>query len=119
MNKNSYYGKLGEYIAKNYLINNGHIIMACNYRLHYDEIDIISKHNQCLVFVEVKTRLSSKYGKAEDQLTLKKVRRLHRSINRFLAIHGYPETEVRADFIAINLNKAIKMANIKHFINIM
>lgn len=119
MNKNNYYGKLGELIAKNFLIKNGHKIMACNFRLHYDEIDIITKHKHSLVFIEVKTRLSSKYGKAEDQLTLKKARRLHRSINRFLAIHGYPETDIRADFIAINLNVSKKIANIKHFINIM
>jgi putative endonuclease len=118
MNKNSYYGKLGESIAKNYLINNGHLIVASNFRLNYDEIDIITKHNQYLVFIEVKTRLSNKYGKAEDQLTLKKARKLHRSINKFLAIHGYLETKVRADFIAINLNIGKKMANIKHYKNI-
>ena len=119
MNKNSYYGKLGENIAKNYLINMGHRIMACNFRLHYDEIDIITRHNESLVFIEVKTRLSNKYGKAEDQITLKKTHRLNRSINKFLAIHGYPEANVRADFIAINLNISKKMANIKHFINIL
>lgn len=118
MNKNSYYGKLGESIAKCYLINNGHSIVTCNFRLNYDEIDIITKHNQSLVFVEVKTRLSSKYGKAEDQLTLRKVRKLHRSINKFLAIYGYLEAKVRADFIAINLNLGKKMANIKHYKNI-
>lgn len=72
MNKNTYFGKLGENIAKNYLIKNGYIIRALNYRIGYYEIDIIAKYNDYLVFIEVKTRLSNTFGLAEDQLIRKR-----------------------------------------------
>ncbi len=119
MNKNSYYGKIGENIAKNYLIKNGYIIKFLNYRIGYDEIDIIANYNSYIVFVEVKTRLTDTFGLAEDQLVKKKITRLQTAVNRYSIINPSQNFKVRIDFIAINLTISKKMANIKHFINII
>lgn len=119
MNKNNYCGKIGENIAKNYLIKNGYIIKSLNHRIGYYEIDIIASFNTYIVFIEVKTRLSNAFGLAEEQLMRKKIIRLQRAINRYFLINSSSNIKVRADFIAINLKISEKLANIKHFINII
>ena len=65
-------GRLGENIAKDFLKQKGFIIIALNWRhLHY-EIDIIARHQNILVFVEVKTRSTFKYGFPDESIDLKK-----------------------------------------------
>jgi putative endonuclease len=119
MNHNAKYGKIGENIASKYLLSKGYTIVFLNYRINNDEIDVIAKHNNTLIFIEVKTRLSSDFGYAEEQLIRKKRNRLHRAIGRFMAAYGLPDTQIRVEFIAINLDIYNKMANIKHFFNIL
>lgn len=52
-------GRLGEDAVCAELVKRGHRIIARNYRKPFGEIDIISEHDGCIVFTEVKTR---KYG---------------------------------------------------------
>lgn len=58
-------GKIGEDIACRYLKKNKHIIMDRNFRCRQGEIDIIAYDEEVkeLVFIEVKTRSSTKYGR--------------------------------------------------------
>ena len=53
--------------AQGYLINNGYEILETNFHTRRGEVDIIAKKDNCIVFVEVKTRTN-----------LKDVRILHR-----------------------------------------
>ena len=55
-------GKIGENIACDYLIKNGYKIICRNYRNRFGEIDIIASFKNEVVFVEVKTRNSLRYG---------------------------------------------------------
>ena len=55
-------GKTGEEIAKKYLLENNYKIVAKNFRCKFGEIDIIAYDKEELVFIEVKTRTSNKYG---------------------------------------------------------
>lgn len=65
-------GSLGENIAKDFLKRKGFIIIALNWRyLHY-EIDIIARHQNMLVFVEVKTRTTIMYGFPDEPIDHKK-----------------------------------------------
>ncbi len=47
-----------------YLKEQGYKVIERNYRKHYEEIDIIAidQEEQVLVFIEVKTRISSQFG---------------------------------------------------------
>ena len=45
-----------------YFKNNGYEILERNFHSRWGEIDIIAKKEKCIVFVEVKTRKSVKYG---------------------------------------------------------
>lgn len=49
-------GRLGEQMAVNHLIKSGFEILERNLRVGHKEIDIIARHDNMLVCVEVKTR---------------------------------------------------------------
>lgn len=70
-------GKLGENFASSLLLQRGWHILARNYRTRFGEIDIISRDkNEQLVFTEVKTRRSVRYGMPEEAVSPAKQRHL-------------------------------------------
>lgn len=119
MQHNQKYGKIGEEIAIKYLINSSYKILFKNKRIGKDEIDIIAKKNKLIIFIEVKTRLNNYVGRAEDQLSVKKYFNMKRAASNYSFKNHVNEESLRIEFIAINLNMSNKMANIKHFINIL
>jgi putative endonuclease len=66
--KNSYkpnhlsIGTIGENIAEKYLKNKNYNLICKNWRCKIGEIDLIFKDGSTIVFVEVKTRIDSKYS---------------------------------------------------------
>ena len=66
MNQKQMEGKIGEDAAVYYLTRQGYRIICRNFRCIQGEIDIIAKDEDNLVFVEVKTRTSIKYGEARE-----------------------------------------------------
>ncbi len=76
-------GKLGEYLATQYLKGKGYRVVERNYRKPWGELDIIAyAKDGTLVFVEVKTVTSHNVDKmlitAEDQMTPQKIEKLKR-----------------------------------------
>ncbi|MFP3980706.1 MAG: YraN family protein [Desulfobacterales bacterium] len=70
------FGQLGESLAVRHLKKNGYRILARNYRNRFGEIDIIARHGEVLVFVEVKARASRNYGPSKaavDRAKQKKI----------------------------------------------
>ncbi len=59
-------GDRGEMIACDFLIKKGYAILEKNYRCKIGEADIIVQKDGRLVFVEVKTRTSTRYGSPEE-----------------------------------------------------
>ena len=55
-------GARGEQAACRYLENKGWSILARNWRVGRDELDIVARDGDVLVVVEVKTRASEEYG---------------------------------------------------------
>lgn len=75
-NLNKKIGFFGESIAKDYLIKKGYIILEENFICMKGEVDIITKKNNIISFVEVKTRNFDKFGKpleAVDYFKKKKI----------------------------------------------
>ena len=56
-----------------FLQKEGFSILKTNWLFQKAEVDIIAQDNNFLVFVEVKTRGSSKLGKPEDAIDKKKI----------------------------------------------
>jgi len=59
---NKILGNFGEDEVEKFLKRQGYKILDRNYHCRFGEIDIIAIEDKCLVFVEVKTRVSGKYG---------------------------------------------------------
>lgn len=74
MNPKQVEGKVGEDAAAYYLHKEGYTIICRNFRCMQGEIDIIAKDEKNLVFVEVKTRTSTKYGEAKEAVRRRKTK---------------------------------------------
>ncbi len=99
MNEKIRTGAWGEQAARRFLVSRGYRILEHNWRAGRGEIDIIAKSFSCVVFVEVKTRMSDAFGLPEESLTLHKQRMLRQTISAYLASHRVQK--FRVDVIAI------------------
>lgn len=97
-------GVKGEAMAVAYLIKKGYHICEKNYRFKNAEVDIITKHNDMLVVVEVKTRQSKYMAGPEITVTRKKQRSIIKVANEYIQTHNW-EGETRFDIISILLSE--------------
>ena len=65
-------GKIGEEIARRYLVLIGMKIICSNYKTKFGEIDIIAKLENKIVFIEVKSRTSKDYGLAAPRVSARR-----------------------------------------------
>ena len=65
MVKHNKLGKEGELIAFMFLQKENFRVLKTNWRYQKSEVDIIAQKDNFLVFIEVKTRGSKKFGKPE------------------------------------------------------
>ena len=72
MSKHNELGKTGETLACTYLREKGHVILETNFRHGHKEIDIISLHDDVLVFTEIKSRSTYAFGFPEEAVSLRK-----------------------------------------------
>ncbi len=101
MQKNIY-GKRSEIIAQNYLKKNGYKILETNYSTKLGEIDIIAKDKDgYIVFLEVKSRMSRKFGDPFDAIDYKKQQKIRNVATMYLKSHNLLNTNCRFDAIAI------------------
>ena len=94
------FGKQGEELAAQYLINKGYEILERNWRNIHKEIDIIAKDGKDLVIVEVKTRQTDEYGEPDVAVTKKKQRMLISAANAYI-FKNRLDVETRFDVISI------------------
>ncbi len=95
-------GRKGELIASEYLTKCGYKIIQTNW--HYSknaEIDIIAEENNCLVFVEVKTRTNLNYGHPFEAISKNKVQKIRSAILAYLSQSNKKYASYRFDGIAI------------------
>lgn len=104
------YGDIGEEYAVWLLEKNGYKILERNFRVKIGEIDIIaidpsSSSGQVLVFVEVKTRWSRKYGRPEEAVSQRKLSKIKRTGQLYIRGKvGLPK-KLRIDVVAIEAAK--------------
>ena len=96
------FGEKGESIAVNCLKKQGYRIIELNYRTKLGEIDIIAKQGKTLVFIEVKTRKSSRFGRPELAVTPKKQRKISMVALYYLKSTKQSNAKARFDVVAIN-----------------
>jgi putative endonuclease len=77
-----------EQLAADYLQRQGLCIVARNYRCRFGEIDLVARHGETLVFVEVRLRTSTRFGGAAASITSNKRRKLLRAARHYLRLHA-------------------------------
>ena len=105
--------KIGEKLAVEHLKIQGYQILAENYRFQRGEIDIIAKHEERIVFVEVKTRRSLKYGVPQSAVTKQKQRQISKIALAYLQTHNLIDTSCRFDVIAIQLTRNLELLRLE------
>jgi putative endonuclease len=98
-------GKRGEDQAEEYLKIKGFIILAKHYHYGHKEIDLIGKDGNTIVFVEVKTGRSKKFGAPEGWVSLKKQKNLIQAALYFIQNEKTDGCDFRFDVVAIRYEK--------------
>ncbi len=96
-------GWKGEDAAVKYLESKGHRIRERNWTCFGYEVDIVTEHEEYIVFVEVKTRTSAEWGDPEDFIGKQRMRRMIRAANHYL-IHYCIDKPARFDIVSILWN---------------
>ena len=100
-------GALGEQLAVEHPTASGLQVLARNWRCRYGELDVIAADTaaRVVVFVEVKTRTSDRFGGIEQAVTPQKVRRLRRLAGLWLAAQDDNWAQVRIDVVGVRIGR--------------
>ena len=105
-------GILGENMAAEVLIQKGYLIRERNYRYKRSEIDIIAEKDGILVFIEVKTRKSIRFGFPEEFVSEKKAEMVITAAEQYIYETEWKK-DIRFDIVSIVMNK--NGSEIQHF----
>lgn len=96
------FGREGEKLAARHLRRHGYKILYRNFRgPGASEIDLVCRHGEVLVFVEVKARSSEDYGRPFDAIDRKKRRLLVRAAIAWLRMLDMPDITFRFDAVEV------------------
>jgi putative endonuclease len=116
-------GQWGEDVAVEYLEKKGYSILVRNYHASRGEIDIIARDEEnrpsCLVFVEVKTRTSTKHGFPEAAFDRRKWDRTQAAIQHYLESQPDIDLEWCVDVVAVVGHPDQALPQIQHYENIV
>lgn len=108
MKSNGRVGKFGEDLVCQYLIDNRHTILERNWRKGHFEVDIISKDELGIHFVEVKTRVAPFQASPESSVTAKKNRNIERAAMSYMkTLAESSEYEVFIDVATVICNNGV------------
>jgi len=119
-------GRHGEVRAARYLEQQGYTILERNQRTPFGEIDLIAEQcasdspltdDRVLVFVEVKTRLSSSLGPPEISITPRKQAHILAAAQAYLQAHPELNCDWRIDVICIEPTTEKEGFAVTHFEN--
>ncbi|MFC1986599.1 YraN family protein [Chloroflexota bacterium] len=106
-------GILGEKLAGGFLKKRGYRILETNYRCPDGEIDIVARHKDFLVFVEVRTKRSLEFGSPEESITPAKKGRMRATAFHYRQAHRNLPPLWRIDVVAVELDQKGKPSRIE------
>lgn len=93
-------GSDGENLAAEFLRNKGFKILVRNYRYKHAEIDLITRLENLLVFVEVKTRGSSSFGEPEAFVDERKAAKIFEGAEQYMIENDW-HGNIRFDIVSV------------------
>ena len=109
-------GELGERVAKRYLRRRGYKFLTANFRCDRGEIDLIFRDDDCLAFIEVKTRSSEDWTRPAAAVNAERRRRLSRAALDYLRLLKNPAVKIRFDIVEVLLAEG-KVREVRHLPN--
>ena len=102
-------GAEGEALAAQWYLDNGYEVLDRNWRRREGELDLIVRHGKTVVFCEVKTRSTDRFGSGVESVLEAKQRRIRRLAGRWLSeltpASGRARVDVRFDVVAITAGR--------------
>jgi putative endonuclease len=99
--RNRALGIYGERVAAAHLRSLGMVVLACNWRCRFGEIDLVARDGSTLVICEVKTRTGSTHGTPLEAVIGRKATRLRRLAAYWLEVHHVEPVAVRIDVVSV------------------
>lgn len=96
-------GIQGEEVASRYIVKKGYRILERNYRCEHYEIDIIAEHGNIIVFIEVKTARTKRFGPSIMWVTPEKIKHISRAAEEYIATHDTNGFSFRFDVIGLEV----------------
>lgn len=109
-------GRLGERAARRHLRRLGLKFLTANFRSARGEIDLIFRDDDCLVFVEVKTRSSEEWTRPAAAVDADKRRRLSQCALDYLRLLHQPPVKIRFDVVEVLLSEG-RVREVRHLPN--
>jgi putative endonuclease len=104
-------GDSGEQIAQEHLRKKGYRILETNWRFKRLEVDIIASREDVIVFVEVKTRMTSFFGDPEEAVNRKKQNGIVSAAHQYIVTR---DIALEARFDVISVTGSLEDHEIKH-----
>ena len=106
-------GIWGEELAAAYLQEKGYVILERDWHSIHRDIDIIAQQDDCIVFVEVKTRRNRDFADPLQAVNYQKRKNLQRAINHYISYRNF-NGPWRFDVISIVGTMGTAMPEINH-----
>ena len=98
-------GTEGENLAAEFLQKKGFEIVVRNYRYKHAEIDLIVRKDECIIFVEVKTRSSSSFGEPEAFVDSRKAAKIFEGAEQYTFENNW-SGNIRFDIVSVKTGSA-------------
>ncbi len=109
-------GELGEGAAKKHLKRQGLKFLVANFRSSRGEVDLVFREDDCLVFVEVKTRSSEDWVRPAAAVNKERRQRLSRAALDYLRLLRNPPVKLRFDIVEVLLRDG-EVREVRHLPN--
>lgn len=111
---NKLIGNYGEDIALNFVKDKNYKILDRNFRTKKGEIDLICKHKEIIIFIEIKSRYSSSLGNPCESVTYFKQKQIINLSNYYIYKFNLYNYNFRFDVIEIFFNTKDESFIINH-----
>jgi putative endonuclease len=96
-------GNYGERVAASFLLRHGYRVLTRNFKTAQGEIDLVCRHGEILVFVEVKSRADVDWVLPSEAIDERKEEALHATARRYLQLLGRDDITYRFDAVEVRL----------------
>lgn len=110
-------GRFGEDEAERYLKQKGYKILERNFSCKRGEIDIIALDKNEIVFIEIKARISLKYGLPSEAVTKYKLKHIYKTAEYYLYSRNLQNENTRIDVIEVYIqNRQVIINHLKQVV---